>query len=128
MDGLKNNYEFICSAINSNPQLIHASNIKTKYNKEFDKEYSDEKSNPALFLIIPEYTDYLRGMLEIEAYDKDAVFKKVELLNKYYNFLNSNNLDNAFSSQGKFRSTILEEFLFLLFKDWRIPFPPTQRH
>lgn len=69
MDSLKNDYDFICSAIKSNPQLIHASNIKTK----FSKEYSDEKSNSALFLIIPEYALYLREMLKIETYDKDAV-------------------------------------------------------
>lgn len=114
MDRLKNDYDFICSAIKSNPQLIHASNIKTKYNKENSKE----NSNSSLFLIIPEYVLYLREMLEIKAYDEAAVFKKVALLNRYYNFLNTNNLDNAFSSQGKFRSTILEEFLFLLFKDY----------
>ena len=57
-------------------------------------------------------------MLEISSYDKASINKKVGYLNRYYNFMHNEELDRAFSAQGKFRPTILEEFLFLLFKDY----------
>ncbi len=44
----------------------------------------------------------------------------MNLLNDYYNFFFENGYDNVFSSQGKFRPTILEEFMFILFKDYII--------
>lgn len=57
-------------------------------------------------------------MLRISGYDKTSVGRKVDALNEYYNFMHDNGLDRVFSAQGKFRPTILEEFLFLLFKDY----------
>ncbi|MBQ4442053.1 MAG: Bpu10I family restriction endonuclease [Bacteroidales bacterium] len=109
----KNDYDFICEVIESYPQLSHASNIITKCRgkRSFDEER-------ALELLIPEYAKYLRRMLDLKSYDENAVCQKVAFLNEYYNYMHTNGLDRAFSSQGKFRPTILEEFLFLLFKDY----------
>ena len=110
---INNDYDFICQAKESHPQLSHASNIITKYNSTLTS-----KEERALTLLIPEYAKYLRKMLELTTHDKNSVFKKVDYLNKYYNFMHRKELDRAFSAQGKFRPTILEEFLFLLFKDY----------
>jgi len=110
---INNDYDFICRAKETYPQLSHASNIITKYNSTLTS-----KEERALTLLIPEYAKYLRKMLELTTYDKDSVFKKVGYLNKYYNYMHSKELDRSFSAQGKFRPTILEEFLFLLFKDY----------
>lgn len=110
---LKESFDFICYAKSKFPQLAHASNIITKHNGALSP-----KEKEALDRLIPEYAEYLKSMFAIEEYDKEAVYKKVECLNEYYNFMHSNNFDKAFSSQGKFRPTILEEFLFLLFKDF----------
>ena len=106
-------YIFVCKARDLHPQLSHASNIIAKASGNLSgKEYA------ALKLLIPEYAQYLEDMLRISSYDKKAIGKKVDLLNKYYNFMHDNGLDRVFSAQGKFRPTVLEEFLYLLFKDY----------
>lgn len=106
-------YIFVCEARELHPQLSHASNIIAKASGTLsEKEYA------ALKLLIPKYAQYLKKMLPISSYDKNAIWKKVDLLNEYYNFMHDNGLDRVFSAQGKFRPTILEEFLYLLFKDY----------
>lgn len=106
-------YDFICEARDTYPQLSHASNIITKCSGPLS-----EKESSALELLIPKYADYLKNTLRLKKYDRVAVGKKVAFLNDYYNFMHENQLDRIFSAQGKFRPTILEEFLFLLFKDY----------
>ncbi len=103
---IKQQYEYL-------PQLCHASNVLTKCGS-----CKNQKEYEALSLLLPEYVNYLHKILEINSYDEKSIKKKVRLLNGYYNFMHENNLENSFSSQGKFRPTILEEFLFILFKDY----------
>ncbi len=94
-------------------QLSHASNIIRKWNAAIS---DDERK--VLTSIVPHYVRYLKAMLSPKKFNKNAVYEKVELLNNYYNFIHNSGYDNAFSSQGKFRPTILEEFLYLLFRDY----------
>ena len=110
---INRDFEYISSAKDAYPQLSHASNIITKYNCKLTA-----KEDYALTLLMPEYARYLKKMLEVSSYDKESIAKKVRYLNRYYNFMHENELDRTFSAQGKFRPTILEEFLFLLFKDY----------
>lgn len=110
---INNDYDFICKAKELYPQLSHASNIITKYNSSLTA-----KEERALTILIPEYAKYLRKMLNLDTYDRESIDKKVGYLNKYYNFMHTHELDRAFSAQGKFRPTILEEFLFLLFRNF----------
>lgn len=110
---INSEFEFVCSEKETYPQLSHASNIITKYNGKLTS-----KEEHALTLLIPEYAKYLRRMLNVSSYDKASIVKKVGYLNEYYNFMHKNELDKSFSAQGKFRPTILEEFLFLIFKDY----------
>ena len=106
-------YKFISEARELHPQLSHASNIVAKASGNISA-----KESAALETLIPKYAQYLKKMLRISGYDKTSVGRKVDALNEYYNFMHDNGLDRVFSAQGKFRSTILEEFLFLLFKDY----------
>lgn len=106
-------YKYICEARDKYPQLSHASNIITKASGNLTAKEKD-----ALGMLIPKYASYLKKMLDLSQYDKTAIGKKVDYLNEYYNFMHNNELDRVFSAQGKFRPTILEEFLFLLFKDY----------
>lgn len=92
------------------PQLCHSSNILKKYE---DKRHLKELTN-----IIDHYIPFIEGNLHLIGYTADIIRKRVMLLNEYYNFIHTHDFDNLFSSQGKFRPTILEEFLFLLFKDF----------
>jgi len=91
----------------------HASNIIAKYKaKNHSKSQSD-----ALPLIANEYYKYISKNIALIGYSDEIIVKRTEFLNNYYDFINSNNYDNVFTSQGKFRPTILEEFMYILFKD-----------
>ena len=96
-------------------QLCHCANLLTKWNSAVKLT---EEQTDALFSILSRYYDYLKGNLDLDGFSQDVVTERVRLLNDYYNFLHQNNYDNTFSSQGKLRPTILEEFMFLLFKDY----------
>ena len=98
---------------NSFPQLCHASNILGKF-----VDTSDSDKVKALEAIIPQYSDYLETMLGIKKYGEPEIEKRVNAMNEYSNFIHRNGYDNLFSAQGKFRSTILEEFLYLFFNDY----------
>lgn len=106
-------YKYICEARDNHPQLSHASNIVTKMSGNLSK-----KEEEALDLLVPVYAAYLKKILNLTKYDKESVGKKVDYLNEYYNFMHDKQLDKVFSAQGKFRPTILEEFMYLLFKDY----------
>lgn len=92
----------------------HASNIIAK-NSNWDDLNQNQKI--ALPIITKQYYTFLVSNHDIVGHSDENIITRVLLLNNYYSFINENNYDNVFSSQGKFRSTILEEFMFLLFKD-----------
>lgn len=108
------NLEYITAQLDKYPKLSHASNILTK-NATPNISKSQKEG---LEKIIDKYAGYLENMLGITGFDEADIRKKVELLNDYYQFFQDNGYDNLFTSQSKLRSTILEEFLFLLFKDY----------
>ena len=91
--------------------FVHASNIRAKT----QKRDLTHKQTTALPLIEAEYLEYISSILSIESYEDKDIEQRVALLNKYYDFIHENGWDNLFTSQSKFRSTILEEFLFILF-------------
>lgn len=91
----------------------HASNIIAKYKAT---NHSASQTN-ALPIIANEYYKYITQNNALVGYTDEIIIKRTDILNNYYNFINSNNYDNVFTSQGKFRPTILEEFMYILFKD-----------
>lgn len=102
----------IDSILEAHPKTyVHASNIKAKQRKT--NLSSIQKT--ALEKIEPEYVAYINAISTIQSYERNAIARRVELLNGYYDFIRNNGLDNVFTSQSKFRSTILEEFLVILF-------------
>jgi len=114
MKNFSKNIEYISNASVKHRQLCHASNLMGKW----DDNGISGSQRMALSDIIPQYYTYLHENLELFGYDDSTLISRVKLLNEYYNFIHINNFDNVFSSQGKFRSTILEEFMFLLFRDY----------
>lgn len=107
---------FIEKCASEMPELVHASNILAKEDDDGGKRLRVQSS--ALDRISVEYKKYLQANLSLIGYSYDVVQRRVRLLNGYYNFIHDQGYDNTFKSQGKFRSTILEEFVFLLFKDF----------
>lgn len=94
------------------PGLIHASNILAKYNKP-------GKTNnqvAAIDAVVVKYLKYIDDNLQIQGYDNAAIDGRVRLLNQYY--ADFKPYEAVFSSQSKWRSTILEEFMYLLFRDF----------
>lgn len=125
----------IQEAIDKNHTLIHASNLIGKARKCIEKD-SMEYRRGLLNLLIPEYIRYYEAQqkigVNIDKSDWDSLVdlhrdqinadidNKVALLNNYYRFFESNKIESrqGFDSRSKIRSTILEEFMFFLFKDF----------
>ena len=112
---LEREYNYICEQKRKMPQLSHASNIISKWGSNLKGQ-----QKTTLQSLIPEYAKYLREMLAISdnqrMTEKEKVIKQVTCVNRYYNYMHDNNFENTFSAQSKFRPTVLEEFLFLLFR------------
>lgn len=115
--------------------LIHASNILKKAEDCAKGNCPDSKINK-LNLLIKEYLEYVKEQLSIKL-ETDECFcrsttgsypdivnenitKRVELLNDYYEFFEKEKIEgkDGFDSRSKIRSTILEEFMYFLFKDY----------
>lgn len=111
-------YEFLKEEIKNHKYLVHAKNIVGKRNQ---KKYASKY--PVLDLFAAKYKKYLESNLTLTGTSKSVIEKRVALLNEYYGFFNEydashdEKIDDVFSSQSKFRSTVLEEFLAVLFHD-----------
>ncbi len=114
MAGIEEILEYLNEQTKQYRQLSHANNLLGKWNSD----RITEKQKAILIEILPKYYDYLSFNISNKGYSEHIINQRVATLNTYYNFFFENNYDNAFSSQGKFRPTILEEFMFLLFKDY----------
>lgn len=114
MENERNNISYITEQAITFKQLVHASNLITKWNKPNLSKNQKE----ALPDICAKYKEYLSSNINLKGYTEETIRERVKLLNTYYNFLHSRDFDNLFSAQGKLRPTILEEFIFLLFKDY----------
>lgn len=115
--------------------LIHASNILKKAEDCVNENGSKSKVDK-LKLLIPEYLRYVEKQLSIKLESVDyfrdnitgnypdivneSIAKRVILLNDYYDFFEENKIEgkSGFDSRSKIRSTILEEFMYFLFKDY----------
>lgn len=108
--------QYIKEELREHPQLVHASNILGKLKKD---KVAKNKIVAAQRLAI-EYKKYLEKQLKIGGYSKEDIIQRVKLLNEYYSYYDNpeNGLCRLFSSQGKLRSSILEEFFYFLFKDY----------
>lgn len=102
-------YEFIESVCKNGLVLPHARNL---LGKREDRKFRDK-----LDAIAAAYAKYLKANLSILGFDSASVRKRVAALNRYYDYLHDNGFDNVFKAQSKFRPTILEEFMSLLFRD-----------
>ena len=99
------------------PYLVHAKSILTQYRHlENSKIKSDQEKFEGLIRIAEEYRKYYEVNIQ-EGTDDKVIRKRVAALNAYYNFIHDAGFDNLFNPQTKFRPTILEEFMALLFRD-----------
>ena len=111
------NIEKIERRYEKNNRLSHASNILVKENDRQNGKLTRSQAD-GLEEIVSQYIRYINGMFQNKGFTKAIIKNRVNLLNDYYNFIHYNAYDNLFTSQGKFRSTILEEFMYILFADY----------
>lgn len=96
--------------LTENKNYIHASNIRTKLKGKNSAEANDLKKV---------YETYIQKIKQInhKQSEEKIIADKVKLLNDYYDAFDKGKFGEVFSSQSKLRSTILEEFLCILFED-----------
>lgn len=96
--------------LSENKNYIHASNIRTKLKGKNSVEANDLKKV---------YETYIQKIKQInhKQSEEKIIAEKVKLLNDYYDAFDKGKFGEVFSSQSKLRSTILEEFLCILFED-----------
>lgn len=92
----------------------HAANYLQKFNT-YDRLNSVQKK--ALNSLLPEYISYIKAISKIKKYGSKEIVIMTDLLNKYFDFIFNNNYDNVFTAQSKFRPTIMEEFMFIVFSN-----------
>ncbi len=129
------NIDMIIEECKKHPSLVHASNILKKAEDCYSGKDTQTKRDK-LNILIPKYLEYLKGQNEVTCdfssldfnalneTDKhsvnECITKRVSLLNTYYRFFEDNKIESkgAFDSRSKIRSTILEEFMYFLFRDY----------
>ena len=114
----KKDYEYLMEICRTHPYLVHAKNIISKH-----KAKKNSTKIPVLDIFAHKYLAYLKGNLGLTGSSRDVIEKRVTLLNDYYDFFarydssHAQKIDDIFSAQSKFRSTVLEEFLAILLYD-----------
>jgi hypothetical protein len=101
---------------------VHGNNITQKIG-DF-KKYNDEVTNQYLSEIKIEYEKWKAANLSligpsVEATENDAdiLRQRVKLYNDYKNFIDQQHYAEKFDSRSNLHSSVLEEFIYYLFKD-----------
>ena len=114
----KTDYDFFKEESQRHPFLVHAKNIIGKH-----KANKNPVKHSILDMFAGKYKKYLAGNLSLSGSTKEVIERRVCLLNDYYDFFaeydlsHEQKIDDVFSAQSKFRSTVLEEFLAILLHD-----------
>lgn len=109
------------SISDKNP-CVHGSNLEQKENHR--KKYKDTESKKYLQEIRIKYDQWhlanvkLLGPTSIISNNDDAIIEqRVELLSTYKDFLDQQHYAEKFDSRSNLHSSVLEEFLYYLFRD-----------
>ncbi len=102
--------------------FVHGSNLEQKENHA--TKYRDEDSRQYLIEIRAKYTKWkadneaLKGpFIDASKSDSATIAKRVSLLNEYKDFLDQQHYAEKFDSRSNLHSSVLEEFMYYLFKD-----------
>ena len=89
---------------------VHGSNILRKIK---NSKVSDFENEYRLNTIITQYKEWYKSNEELIGYTNDIIEKRVKWLNNYKIAIK----DIDYTAQSKFHSSVLEEFLYYLFRD-----------
>jgi hypothetical protein len=90
---------------------VHGRNILRKI--ENYKKLKNKQQNELGKVVIPAYKEWKLKNEELKGYSNNVIKERVDALNAYKGKIKK----VAFSSQSKFHSSVIEEFLYYLFKD-----------
>ncbi|HBE20589.1 MAG TPA: Bpu10I family restriction endonuclease [Cyanobacteria bacterium UBA11149] len=106
---------------NRNP-LVHGSNLEQKENHR--TKYRDSDSRRYLREIRVEYDKWHEANLQLIGptstptnRDEEIITRRVEFLSEYKDFLDQQHYAEKFDSRSNLHSSVLEEFLYYLFRD-----------
>jgi Bpu10I restriction endonuclease len=107
---------------NTRNPLVHGSNLKEKENNS--RKYNDSESKEFLAEIRKKYDKWSRinhkligPTSTLTELDSKIVQRRVRLLSAYKNFIDQQKYAEKFDSRSNLHSSVLEEFLYYLFKD-----------
>ena len=102
--------------------FVHGDNIAQKISGV--KKYNDDTSNSYLEEIMVEYENWKNANLSLKGpfvavseNDHEILSARVDWFNKYKDFVDQQNYAETFDSRSNLHSTVLEEFMYYLFKD-----------
>ena len=102
--------------------FVHGNNLAQKENHR--TKYRDTASRSYLAEIRPRYDAWKAANTQLEGPTKDQspedsriLAKRVELLNEYKDFLDQQHYAEKFDSRSNLHSSVLEEFMYYLFRD-----------
>ncbi len=107
--------------------FVHGSNIEHKEHSK--KKYSDKLSKEYLKEIRGKYNEWreaneaLKGPFKEATEDDDAIIlKRLNLLVDYKDFIDQQHFAEHFDSRSNLHSSVIEEFMFYLFRDLALEF------
>lgn len=113
--------------LDRNHVYVHGNNINQKINGKV--KYSDDESKALLSEIKENYDLWKDRNTELQGpgrdhsdEDYDIIAKRVELFSQYKDFVDQQHYAEKFDSRSNLHSSILEEFMYYLFRDLLIGF------
>jgi hypothetical protein len=104
--------------------FVHASNLEQKEQSKPREKYGDPTSKRYLSEIRARYNEWKAANTALvgpksapASSDKETVAKRVQLLEDYKNFIDQQKYAEHFDSRSDLHSTVMEEFLYYLFRD-----------
>jgi Bpu10I restriction endonuclease len=102
--------------------FVHGNNLEQK--EHHQTKYRDTDSRLYLLEIRARYNQWksenealIGPIAEIDANDSEIIAKRVRLLNGYKDFLDQQHYAEKFDSRSNLHSSVLEEFMYYLFRD-----------
>ena len=101
---------------------VHGDNLRQKENGKV--KYTDEISRRYLAEIRVKYDEWRQANeeligpgIEIDENEREIIERRFQLLNDYKDFIDQQHYAEKFDSRSNLHSTVLEEFLYYLFRD-----------
>jgi hypothetical protein len=108
--------------------FIHGQNLSQKENHT--SKYLDPDSRRLLTEIRPKYDAWKKSNSDLEGpflekteNDFEIIKKRVQLLSEYKDFIDRQDVAEKFDSRSNLHSSVLEEFIYFLFRDLVASFP-----